>query len=291
MKSLRSDSLAESLQNDAESATKADQPQSNRKTSTAAESLTHLFATYGLTGTESEPLGRVGLDSLRLAEFGSCHRNEPSGSLHGIMRVRGFTQDDAHIFCTEQQIESETKKFIALLSVIYKELGFAEFKIKFSDRPSNRAGSDHVWDRAEQALKSATTIAGYGITDAQASLVSATNIKTINGASILGSGNLTVTGTSDDTLQDYKANVNVTLTDANNTGGAHTDLTMSSDTSHERFTIDGATNTAIDLPNLTDSEFGKTIHIKTPGSGASRNLSVYFTQVNGTYSNLSLIHI
>ena len=129
-----------------------------------------------------------------------------------------------------------------------------------------------------------TTIAGYGITDAQASLVSATNIKTINGASILGSGNLTVTGTSDDTLQDYKANVNVTLTDANNTGGAHTDLTMSSDTSHERFTIDGATNTAIDLPNLTDSEFGKTIHIKTPGSGASRTFTVYFTQVNGTYS-------
>ena len=83
-----------------------------------------------------------------------------------------------------------------------------------------------------------TTLAGYGITDAQASLVSATNIKTINGDTILGSGDLTVTGTSDDTLQDYKANVNFTLTDANNTGGAHTDLTMSSDTSHERFTID-----------------------------------------------------
>ena len=98
---------------------------------------------------------------LRMAEFGACHRNEPSGALHGLMRVRAFLQDDAHIFCTERQIESETKKFIDLLSLVYKELGFAEFKIKFSDRPANRAGSDKVWDRAEQALKSATKIAGY----------------------------------------------------------------------------------------------------------------------------------
>ena len=98
---------------------------------------------------------------LRMAEFGACHRNEPSGALHGLMRVRAFLQDDAHIFCTEQQIESETKIFIDLLSLVYKELGFAEFKIKFSDRPANRAGSDKVWDRAEQALKSATKIAGY----------------------------------------------------------------------------------------------------------------------------------
>ena len=98
---------------------------------------------------------------LRMAEFGACHRNEPSGALHGLMRVRAFLQDDAHIFCTEQQIESETKKFIDLLSTVYQELGFAEFKIKFSDRPVNRAGNDQVWDRAEQALKSATTIAGY----------------------------------------------------------------------------------------------------------------------------------
>ncbi len=98
---------------------------------------------------------------LRMAEFGACHRNEPSGALHGLMRVRAFLQDDAHIFCTEQQIESETKKFIDLLSVIYKELGFAEFKIKFSDRPANRSGSDQVWDRAELALKRATKIAGY----------------------------------------------------------------------------------------------------------------------------------
>ncbi len=98
---------------------------------------------------------------LRMAEFGACHRNEPSGALHGLMRVRAFLQDDAHIFCTEQQIESETKEFINLLSVVYKELGFAEFKIKFSDRPENRAGSDEVWDRAEQSLKSATELAGY----------------------------------------------------------------------------------------------------------------------------------
>ena len=98
---------------------------------------------------------------LRMAEFGACHRNEPSGALHGLMRVRAFLQDDAHIFCTEQQIESETKKFIDLLSTVYEELGFADFKIKFSDRPVNRAGSDQVWDRAEQALKSATKIAGY----------------------------------------------------------------------------------------------------------------------------------
>ena len=96
-----------------------------------------------------------------MAEFGACHRNEPSGALHGLMRVRAFLQDDAHIFCTEQQIESETKKFIELLSSVYEELGFAEFKIKFSDRPENRAGSDQVWERAEQALKSATKMAGY----------------------------------------------------------------------------------------------------------------------------------
>ena len=98
---------------------------------------------------------------LRMAEFGACHRNEPSGALHGLMRVRAFLQDDAHIFCTEQQIESETKKFIDLLSVIYEELGFAEFKIKFSDRPENRAGSDEVWGRAENALRNATELAGY----------------------------------------------------------------------------------------------------------------------------------
>jgi len=98
---------------------------------------------------------------LRMAEFGSCNRYEPSGALHGIMRVRGFTQDDAHIFCQEDQIESETKKFINFLSVIYKDLGFPKFAVKFSDRPQNRAGSDEVWDKAEGALKSATTSAGF----------------------------------------------------------------------------------------------------------------------------------
>ena len=98
---------------------------------------------------------------LRMAEFGSCNRYEPSGALHGIMRVRGFTQDDAHIFCTEDQIEEETKKFIEFLSAIYKDLGFTEFNIKFSDRPEKRSGSDEVWDKAETALRNATEAAGY----------------------------------------------------------------------------------------------------------------------------------
>ena len=98
---------------------------------------------------------------LRMAEFGSCNRYEPSGALHGIMRVRGFTQDDAHIFCQEGQIESETKKFINFLSGVYKDLGFPNFAVKFSDRPKNRAGSDDVWDKAEGALKAATPSAGF----------------------------------------------------------------------------------------------------------------------------------
>ncbi len=98
---------------------------------------------------------------LRMAEFGSCNRYEPSGALHGIMRVRGFTQDDGHIFCTEDQIESETIKFIEFLSTTYKDLGFENFIVKFSDRPELRAGSDEVWDKAEAALLSATKAAGY----------------------------------------------------------------------------------------------------------------------------------
>ncbi|WP_137702148.1 threonine--tRNA ligase [Marimonas lutisalis] len=97
---------------------------------------------------------------LRMAEFGSCNRYEPSGALHGIMRVRGFTQDDAHIFCTEDQIEEETKVFIDFLSTIYRDLGFADFKVLFSDRPDMRAGSDEVWDKSEAALLSATRAAG-----------------------------------------------------------------------------------------------------------------------------------
>ncbi|HEX2255564.1 MAG TPA: threonine--tRNA ligase, partial [Afifellaceae bacterium] len=100
---------------------------------------------------------------LRMAEFGSCHRYEPSGALHGIMRVRGFTQDDAHIFCTEAQIAPETKAFCELLSSIYADLGFADFRIRFSDRPPVRAGSDDVWDRAEAALREATKAAGYEV--------------------------------------------------------------------------------------------------------------------------------
>jgi threonyl-tRNA synthetase len=101
---------------------------------------------------------------LRLAEFGSCHRYEPSGALHGIMRVRAFTQDDAHIFCTEAQIAPETVRFVELLSGIYRDFGFAEFRVKFSDRPETRAGSDETWDRAEGALKEACAIAGVEYT-------------------------------------------------------------------------------------------------------------------------------
>ena len=97
---------------------------------------------------------------LRMAEFGSCNRYEPSGALHGIMRVRGFTQDDGHIFCAEDQIESETLIYIEFLSAIYKDLGFENFKVKFSDRPETRAGTDEVWDKAEEALLSATRKAG-----------------------------------------------------------------------------------------------------------------------------------
>jgi threonyl-tRNA synthetase len=97
---------------------------------------------------------------LRMAEFGACHRYEPSGALHGIMRVRAFTQDDAHIFCEEGQIAAETVKFVALLSSIYQDLGFPEFRVKFSDRPETRAGDDETWDRAEGALKDACAEAG-----------------------------------------------------------------------------------------------------------------------------------
>ncbi|MDG1532434.1 MAG: threonine--tRNA ligase [Paracoccaceae bacterium] len=107
----------------------------------------------------------VGLKSyrdlpIRMAEFGSCNRYEPSGALHGIMRVRGFTQDDGHIFCEESQIEEETAIYIEFLTSIYKDLGFENFRVKFSDRPEVRAGSDEVWDRAETALLNATRAAG-----------------------------------------------------------------------------------------------------------------------------------
>ncbi len=98
---------------------------------------------------------------LRMAEFGSCNRYEPSGALHGIMRVRGFTQDDAHIFCEEAQIEAETKGFIDMLSAVYRDLGFPNFRVKFADRPETRVGSDESWDRAEAALRNATEAAGF----------------------------------------------------------------------------------------------------------------------------------
>jgi threonyl-tRNA synthetase len=90
---------------------------------------------------------------LRLAEFGSCHRNEPSGALHGLMRVRSFTQDDAHIFCTEAQIEPEVIRFIDLLQRVYSDFGFEEIVVKFSTRPAKRVGTDGQWDKAEAALK------------------------------------------------------------------------------------------------------------------------------------------
>lgn len=101
---------------------------------------------------------------IRMAEFGSCHRNEPSGALHGIMRVRAFTQDDAHIFCSEDQITSESIIFCDLLRKIYKDFGFEDVRVKFSDRPGVRAGDDVTWDRAEEALKNACEAAGLETT-------------------------------------------------------------------------------------------------------------------------------
>ena len=100
---------------------------------------------------------------VRMAEFGSCHRNEPSGALHGLMRVRAFVQDDAHIFCTEDQIISETKIFCELLLSIYKHFGFEDVIVKFSDRPEVRAGEDATWDKAEAALKEATEATGLSV--------------------------------------------------------------------------------------------------------------------------------
>ncbi len=100
---------------------------------------------------------------LRMAEFGACHRNEPSGALHGLMRVRGFVQDDAHIFCAEDQITPETKDFCDLLMSIYKDFGFEKVLVNFADRPPVRAGADEVWDRAEGALMEAVKSAGLEV--------------------------------------------------------------------------------------------------------------------------------
>ncbi len=97
---------------------------------------------------------------LRMAEFGACHRNEPSGALHGLMRVRAFVQDDAHIFCTEEQINSETVAFCELLLSVYRDLGFDEVVVRFSDRPETRAGTDETWDKAEAALTEAVEQTG-----------------------------------------------------------------------------------------------------------------------------------
>ncbi len=100
---------------------------------------------------------------IRMAEFGSCIRNEPSGAIHGLMRVRAFTQDDAHIFCTEEQITAETKAFCELLLAVYKDFGFEEVAVKFADRPPLRAGSGETWDKAEEALKEATAATGLQV--------------------------------------------------------------------------------------------------------------------------------
>ena len=97
---------------------------------------------------------------LRMAEFGSCHRAEPSGALHGLLRARHFVQDDAHIFCADSQVADETSAFIKLLSSVYADFGFDSFKIKFADRPPVRAGDDSVWDRAEESLRAACDLAG-----------------------------------------------------------------------------------------------------------------------------------
>ena len=97
---------------------------------------------------------------LRLAEFGACHRNEPSGALHGIMRVRGFTQDDAHIFCTEEQMQEESADFIRLTQKVYEDFGFTDIELKLSTRPEQRVGTDDQWDRAEKALAQALDSAG-----------------------------------------------------------------------------------------------------------------------------------
>lgn len=100
---------------------------------------------------------------LRMAEFGCCHRNEPTGALHGIMRVRGFTQDDGHIFCSEDQITDETQSFITLLKSVYEDFGFTDLKVKFSDRPETRAGTDATWDKSEGALMAAVKAAGLDV--------------------------------------------------------------------------------------------------------------------------------
>src|SRR5690625_137981 len=124
------------------------------------ESENRTYAVKPMNGPAHVQIFNHGLKSyrdlpLRMAEFGSCHRNEPSGTLHGLMRVRGFTQDDAHIFCTEDQIQSEVSDFIDLVFEVYRDFGFNEMQLVLSTRPEQRVGSDESWDRAEQALATA----------------------------------------------------------------------------------------------------------------------------------------
>ncbi len=131
-----------------------------------AESENRMLAVKPMNCPGHIQIFRQGMKSyrdlpLRLAEFGACHRNEPSGALHGLMRVRAFTQDDAHIFCLPEQINAETVAFCALLTSVYADFGFTEVRVKFSDRPAKRAGSDETWDRAEEALR--TAIEGAGL--------------------------------------------------------------------------------------------------------------------------------
>tara|TARA_R110002072_G_scaffold4093_7_gene28930 strand:+ start:1099 stop:3348 length:2250 start_codon:yes stop_codon:yes gene_type:complete len=135
-----------------------------------AESENRILAVKPMNCPGHVQIFKQGLTSyrdlpLRMAEFGSCHRNEPSGALHGMMRVRAFTQDDAHIFCTPEQIISETRIFCELLKSIYADFGFTDVVVKFSDRPEKRAGTDAVWDAAEAALKEATEAAGVSFSN------------------------------------------------------------------------------------------------------------------------------
>ena len=134
-----------------------------------AEAEDRLFAIKPMNCPCHVQIFRQGVKSyrdlpLRMAEFGCCHRNEPSGALHGLMRVRAFIQDDAHIFCTEAQITSETKAFCDLLHSVYRDFGFDDVIVRFSDRPPVRAGSDQTWDQAEDALRQAVAAAGLDYT-------------------------------------------------------------------------------------------------------------------------------
>ena len=132
---------------------------------TAADEGERVLALKPMNCPGHVQIFRQGLKSyrdlpLRLAEFGSCHRSEPSGALHGLMRVRQFTQDDAHIFCAEDQINAETIAFCELLQSVYRDFGFEDVNVLFADRPPVRAGTDAVWDRAEAALREAVDTTG-----------------------------------------------------------------------------------------------------------------------------------